>query len=88
MLRIVLEELCDDKQATDSNLMLRLRALSSSVILPTELLDAAHIKPKTYDDVGVEECEIAMELTKELLKAVYQYTSLVSKLRALKKQSI
>lgn len=98
MVRRVLEELCEDKQAKGNNLMLRLKALSANVIVPTELLDAAdelrllgndaaHIEAKTYDAVGAEECEIAIELTKELLKAVYQYTNLVSKLRALKKQS-
>ncbi|APY16207.1 DUF4145 domain-containing protein [Brucella sp. 10RB9214] len=96
MVRRVLEELCEDKQAKGNNLMLRLQALSSTVIIPKELLDAAdelrllgndaaHIEAKTYDNIGAQECEIAIELTKELLKAVYQYTSLVSKLRALKK---
>nr|WP_318254710.1 DUF4145 domain-containing protein [Ochrobactrum sp. UNC390CL2Tsu3S39] len=96
MVRRVLEELCDDKQAEGKNLMLRLQALSSTVILPKELLeaadelrllgnDAAHIEAKTYDNIGAQECEIAIELTKELLKAVYQYTSLVSKLKSFKK---
>ncbi|MFE0233475.1 DUF4145 domain-containing protein [Brucella anthropi] len=96
MIRRVLEELCEDKQAQGNNLMLRLKALSSTVIIPQELLDAAdelrllgndaaHIEAKTYDNIGANECEIAIELTKELLKAVYQYSNLVSKLRALKR---
>lgn len=96
MVRRVLEELCEDKQATGNNLMLRLKELNATVIIPQELLDAAdelrllgndaaHIEAKTYDSIGAQECEIAIELTKELLKAVYQYTNLVSKLRALKK---
>ncbi len=77
--------------------MQRLKSLNSTVIIPQELLDAAdelrllgndaaHIEAKTYDTIGSYECEIAIELTKELLKAVYQYSNLVSKLRALKSQ--
>lgn len=96
MVRRVLEELCEDKQAKGRNLMERLKALSGTVIVPQELLaatdelrllgnDAAHIEAKTYDQIGPEECAIAIELTKELLKAVYQYTSLVARLQALKK---
>lgn len=95
MVRRVLEELCEDKQAEGKNLLQRLDSLRSTVIIPSELLqaadelrllgnDAAHIKAKDYDSIGAEECELAIELTKELLKAVYQYTSLVSKLQALK----
>ncbi|MGW6778987.1 DUF4145 domain-containing protein [Brucella pseudogrignonensis] len=96
MVRRVLEELCKDKQATGNNLMLRLKSLSNSVIIPAELLeaadelrllgnDAAHIEAKAYDSIGPAECEIAIELTKELLKSVYQYTTLLSKMKALKK---
>lgn len=47
--------------------------------------DAAHIEAKAYDAIGPEESELAIELAKELLKAVYQYSSLVSRLQALKK---
>jgi hypothetical protein len=35
--------------------------------------------------VGPEEASLAIELAKELLKAVYQYASLVDRLKALKK---
>mgnify|MGYP001245890349 CR=1 FL=1 len=97
MVRRVLEELCEDKKATGNNLMERLKALGQTVIIPGELLtaadelrllgnDAAHIEAKTYDQIGPDECSIAIELAKELLKAVYQYTSLVARLQALKKQ--
>lgn len=96
MVRRVLEELCEDKSATGNNLMARLKALGTTVIIPAELLaaadelrllgnDAAHIEAKTYDQIGPDECAIAIELAKELLKAVYQYTSLVARLQALKK---
>lgn len=47
--------------------------------------DAAHIEAKTYDEVGPEEIDVAVQLTKEILKAVYQLDSLVGRLRALKK---
>lgn len=98
MVRRVLEELCEDKQAQGANLMQRIQALNGTVIVPQDLLaaadelrllgnDAAHIEAKTYDQIGADECEIAIELAKELLKAVYQYTSLVARLQALKKQA-
>lgn len=96
MVRRILEELCDDRQAVGENLAKRLKALGATVIVPDELLraadelrllgnDAAHIEGKAYDSVGRTEAELAIELAKELLKAVYQYQSLVDRLRALKK---
>lgn len=98
MVRRVLEELCEDKGAKGDNLMKRIAALSSTIVIPAGLLpaadelrllgnDAAHIEAKTYDTIGANECEIAIELAKELLKAVYQYTDLVARLQALKKQT-
>jgi len=97
MIRRTLEELCEDKMATGSTLKDRIGALQSSVVLPKELFaalddlrllgnDAAHIEAKTYDAIGTAEIEVAIELTKEVLKAVYQLDDLVSRLRALKKQ--
>lgn len=47
--------------------------------------DAAHIEAKTYDAIGKEELSIAIELTKEILKAVYQLDGLLVRLKALKK---
>jgi hypothetical protein len=47
--------------------------------------DAAHIESQEYTKVGKEEVEIGIEFAKEVLKAVYQYSALLSKLRALKK---
>ena len=96
MIRRVLEELCDDKSAKGNDLKQRLAALGTSVVVPKELLDAAdelrllgndaaHISAKNYDAIGDTECTLAIELAKELLKAVYQYTSLVNRLKALKK---
>lgn len=99
MVRRVLEELCDDKQAKGKDLKVRIAALGDLAVLPRELLeaadelrllgnDAAHIVAKTYDAIEAEEVEVAIDLTKELLKAVYQYGSLVDRLRALKKPSL
>jgi uncharacterized protein DUF4145 len=96
MVRRVLEELCDDKKAAGGDLKQRLAALGAMTLTPKELLDAAdelrllgndaaHINAKNYDATGETEATLAIELAKELLKAVYQYTSLVDRLKALKK---
>lgn len=96
MVRRVLEELCDDKRATGKDLKARISALSSSAVVPPALLqaadelrilgnDAAHVHAKDYDQITANESELAIELAKELLKAVYQYTNLVDRLAKLKK---
>jgi hypothetical protein len=96
MVRKTLEELCADRKASGANLKERITDLGSKVILPKELLegldalrllgnDAAHLESKVYDQIGVEEVEIGIEFTKEVLKAVYQYSALVDKLNARKK---
>lgn len=65
------------------------------ITLPKELLegmnvlrllgnDAAHIESKTFDTIGKAEVEAAIEFTKEILKAAYQYSKLLEKLSALK----
>lgn len=96
MVRKTLEELCKNRGATGSNLKKRLEDLRGKIVLPQELLDglddlrllgndAAHIESQEYDKVGQEEVELAIEITKEVLKAVYQYSSLISKLQKFKK---
>lgn len=96
MIRRTLEELCDDKKATGKTLKERIGGLQSNVVLPKELFtalddlrllgnDAAHVEAKTYDSIGDEEIGVAIELTKEVLKAVYQLDDLVSRLKSLKK---
>jgi hypothetical protein len=96
MVRRVLEELCDDKGAIGKDLKARIAALGThSAMVPKELLaaadelrilgnDAAHIEAKSYNDIGENEATLAIDLTKELLKAVYQYGALVDRLRKLK----
>jgi hypothetical protein len=96
MIRRTLEELCEDKAATGAYFKERLGALQSSVVLPQGLFaalddlrllgnDAAHIEAKNYDSAGEEEVVVGIELTKEILKAVYQLDDLLGRLRALKK---
>jgi hypothetical protein len=96
MVRRTLEEICVDKQAGGANLKERIKALESKIVVPKELIeamdelrllgnDAAHIEAQTYAKISAEELVIAIEFTKELLKALYQYTGLLGRLRALKK---
>jgi len=96
MVRRTLEEICADRNAPGANLKARLASLGSAIVVPKELLeaadelrllgnDAAHLEAQIYDDVGKEEVDVAIDLCKELLKAVYQLSSLVQRLRQLKK---
>jgi Domain of unknown function (DUF4145) len=96
MVRKTLEELCAAQEAIGQNLKDRLRALAAKVILPVDLLDglddlrllgndAAHIESKEFDQIGKEEVEVGVELAREVLKAVYQYSTLLARLRGLKK---
>jgi hypothetical protein len=96
MVRKTLEELCLDRKAEGKNLKERIQALSAKVVLPTELLDgvddlrllgndAVHIESQEFNKVGQEEVEVGIEFAREVLKAVYQYSALLSRLRGLKK---
>jgi hypothetical protein len=96
MIRKTLEVLCDVQEASGKNLSERLKKLGKTILIPQELIegmdelrllgnDAAHVEAKTYENIGKEEIEISMEFTKEILKAVYQYDDLLTKLRDLKK---
>jgi hypothetical protein len=95
MVRKTLEELCREKGAKGGNLKDRIADLRSKVVLPQELLDglddlrllgndAAHIESTVFNGIGREEVEVGIEFTKEVLKAVYQYSDLLARLRALK----
>jgi len=96
MLRRTLEELCAERKATGKDLKARINDLRTRIIIPAELLDAmdelrifgndaAHIEAKDYDRVSDTEVTVAMQFTKEILKSIYQYSSLLERLRALKK---
>jgi hypothetical protein len=99
MVRRALEEVCEDRKAKGANLKERLSALGSVALIPAELLsaadeirilgnEAAHVKASVYDVIDRPHAEVAIELTKEILKAVYQYSTLLEKLKALKKPVI
>jgi hypothetical protein len=96
MVRKTLEELCHERGASGDNLKLRLRALGTKIVVPQELIegldelrllgnDAAHIESREFDDIGKSEVEVGIEFAREVLKAVYQYSDLLQKLRSLKK---
>ncbi|MBS1701819.1 MAG: DUF4145 domain-containing protein [Armatimonadetes bacterium] len=96
LVRRTLELLCHENGAAGKNLSDKLKDLRSKVTLSTELLDgldhlrmlgndAAHVESKSYDSIGKDEVEIAIEVTKEVLKSLYQHRALVNKLSGLKK---
>jgi hypothetical protein len=98
MIRRTLEEICDDRNAKGKNLKQRISSLGQNVILPPALLsgldnlrllgnDAAHIEAKTFAEVGQVEIELAIEVTKEVLKSVYQMDSIVKRLEQLKSKN-
>ena len=98
MVRRTLEVLCQDKEATGDTLKERLEGLRQKLAVPKELFDAAnelrllgndaaHIEAQTYIQVGREEVEAALDLAKELMKATYQYASLLDRLRGLQQPS-
>lgn len=98
MVRRTLEEICLEKGVTGNNLKERIKALRDKIIVPKELLegmdelrllgnDAAHIESKAFENVGKEEVEAGIEFAKEIIKAIYQYSHLLEKLRALKKKN-
>ena len=99
MIRKTLEEIAVEKSAEGKTLFQKLNDLSKKIFVPKELTeamnelrllgnDAAHIEAEAYNQVGKDEVEISIEFTKEIIKAVYQYESLLGKLRSLKKPSL
>jgi hypothetical protein len=98
MVRKTLEDICRDRGAQGGNLKERIRELGMRVVLPVELLealddlrllgnDAAHVEAQTFNEVGQAEVEVGIAVAKEVLKAVYQYASLLKQLRGLKRVS-
>lgn len=98
MIRKTLEVMCSIENAEGPNLSKRIKALGTQIVLPVELLeglddlrllgnDAAHIESRVFDQIGQEEVEVALEFTKEVLKAKYQYQELLDRLRRLQNQS-
>jgi len=96
MIRRTLEEICEDRGASGKDLKDRVKDLKTKVVLPQELFeamdelrllgnDATHIEAKSYDQISKVELDVGVEFTVELLKALYQYSSLLTKMRGLKK---
>lgn len=95
MVRKTLEEVCHERGASGGNLKDRIKALGKTVVLPQEMLnglddlrllgnDAAHIESQMFSQVGQDEVEVAIDVTKEILKAVYQYGAIMDRLKQLK----
>ena len=98
MIRRTLEEICHDRGASGNNLKQKIASLRDIVILPEELLDAAddlrllgndaaHIESNEFSQISDSEVNISIILTKEIIKAIYQYKNLLSELRNLKRNS-
>ena len=92
MVRRTVEELCAAQGAAGDNLYERIESLGDAVILPPALMaglqelrifgnDAAHLESRAYDDIGKDEVELAMDVTKEILRGVYQAEGLVRRLQ-------
>lgn len=96
MVRRTLELICVDKAAQGGDLKARIQDLGKKIVLPQELLtamdelrllgnDAAHVQAKAFADIDKPHLDVAIEFAREILKATYQYASLLEKLKALKK---
>jgi hypothetical protein len=95
MVRRTLEEICAEQGISGASLQTRLKSLGGKIVMPKELLegmdelrllgnDAAHIEAKTFNSISKTELDVAIEFAKEILKALYQYSALLEKIRALK----
>lgn len=98
MVRRTLEEICHERGANGNNLKARIQDLRSKIVLPEELIeamdelrllgnDAAHIEAQTFNNISKQELDVAIDFTKEIIKSLYQYSSLLGKLRSLKSQN-
>lgn len=98
MVRRSIEVLCDLNNAQGGNLKARVAALGTKVVIAKPLLegmdhlrllgnDAAHVNASDYEEIGAEELTLAIDVTKEIMKAVYQNAELVARLEALKSRS-
>jgi hypothetical protein len=99
MVRKTLEMVCSDRGATGNSLLDRIKSLEAQVALPAQLFtamqnlrilgnDAAHVESKDFEQIGDEELIVAIDLAKEILKAIYQLDSIVNRLEAMKKDKV
>ncbi|MDP9375659.1 MAG: DUF4145 domain-containing protein [Chloroflexota bacterium] len=98
MVRKTLEVICHDQGAGGTNLYKRIEALGQNVMLPHGYIeglhdlrllgnDGAHIEANTFDQIGEEEVRVGIDVAKDVIRAVYQHTSMMKRLAALKKPS-
>lgn len=96
MVRRTLEEICEQNGVAKSNLRDKLKELEEKHALPEGFVeglndirllgnDAAHTEKKSYEDIGAEAVAIAIDMTKEALKTLYQYKSIMDRLKSFKK---
>jgi hypothetical protein len=96
MIRRTFEEICEERGTVGKDLKTRIHDLKTKILLPQELFDAmdelrllgndaAHIEADTFAQISSQEIDVAIEFTIELLKALYEYSSLLSKMKGLKK---
>ena len=94
MVRKTLELFCEDRGSRGKNLEERINGLEGKLLLPPDLLqdihhirflgnDAAHVESKLYQNIGEAEVEAAIDFTKQILQAAYQYKNLSQKLKNL-----
>jgi hypothetical protein len=97
ILRRPLEGICVEYSLSGSNLRDKIQKLQNVVSLPKDLVtgmdvlrllgnDAAHFDPRYFATISKAELEIAISITKEIVKSLYQYSVLVEKLKAFKKE--
>lgn len=95
LVRKTLEEICHEQGADGPNLKKRIEALGEQIVIPPELLDgmdqlrllgndAAHIEAWTFQEIGERELTVAIDFTKKIIEATYQYESLLEELEELK----
>lgn len=99
MLRKAIEQICDEAGASRNKLLgQKIQELEKQLILPKEILegirelsylgnDAVHVDARTFQDVGKPEVEVGIELATEIVRSLYFYKTIISRLRSLKKQS-
>jgi len=95
MVRRALAKLCDEVGIAEGDLSVRLESLGKIIVIPPALLTglrdlrmvrdaAASSESGIYSAVSRKEVEVGIDCTKTILKALYQYESLVGRLEALK----
>lgn len=95
MARKTIEALCEEKGASGNNLRERIDDVKGRLAIPDALIgalhelrmfgnDGGHLELKHFENIGSEECEAAIEIVKDILKAVYQFDAITAKFKAFK----